>query len=85
MMELVMFVGIPASGKSTYTERYRQLGYQILSSDEIQDGMMRDAALEALSEKDKNRMNSQAFETVRRKTAGGYNTHSPLRGSVRYP
>ena len=34
-MELIFFVGIPASGKSTLANQYREQGYQVLSSDEI--------------------------------------------------
>lgn len=67
-MELVMFVGIPASGKSTQSAAYREQGYLILSSDEIREGLMEGTDLESLSEKEKSRIHSQVFEMIRKKT-----------------
>lgn len=67
-MELIMFVGIPASGKSTRSAFYRDRGYLILSSDEIREGLMAGANLESLTEKEKTRIHSQVFEIIRKKT-----------------
>lgn len=65
-MELIMFVGIPASGKSTQSAKYRQQGYQILSSDEIRETLINGADLESLSEKEKTQIHSRVFETIRK-------------------
>lgn len=67
-MELVMFTGIPASGKSTQSTAYREQGYLILSSDEIRESMMAGRNLEGLPEKEKNNINSRVFETIRKRT-----------------
>lgn len=68
-MELIMFVGIPASGKSTRSAAYREQGYLVLSSDEIRESLLEGMPLEGLPEKEKTRLNSQVFEIIRRKTA----------------
>ncbi len=34
-IELILFCGLPASGKSTYSKLYKEKGYVVLSSDEI--------------------------------------------------
>lgn len=38
--ELVMFVGIPASGKSTLAKKYAEDGYAVLSSDEVRSEVL---------------------------------------------
>lgn len=37
MQELIFLVGLPAAGKSTIAERYRKLGYVVLSSDKMRE------------------------------------------------
>ena len=65
-MELVMFVGIPASGKSTRSAQYREKGYLILSSDEIRESLIEDTDLECLPEKEKTQLHSRVFEIIRK-------------------
>ena len=65
-MELVMFVGIPASGKSTHSAFYREQGYLVLSSDEIRNEITGGVDQESLSEKERSRLHSQVFEIIRR-------------------
>lgn len=65
-MELVMFVGIPASGKSTQSAKYRQQDYRILSSDEIREDLINGADLESLPEKEKAQLHSRVFEIIRK-------------------
>lgn len=65
-MELVMFVGIPASGKSTQSTKYRKQGYRILSSDEIREDLINGADLESLPEKEKVQLHSRVFEIIRK-------------------
>ncbi|MBP3655372.1 MAG: AAA family ATPase [Clostridia bacterium] len=68
-MELVMFVGIPASGKSTWSEKYREQGYLILSSDAIREELMREAGMTELPDQERNPINSRVFEMIRRRAA----------------
>ena len=65
-MEVIMFVGIPASGKSTQSAKYRQQGYRILSSDEIREDLINGANLESLPEKEKAQLHSRVFEIIRK-------------------
>ena len=69
-MELVMFVGIPASGKSTHSAFYRDQGYLVLSSDEIRNEITGGVDQESLSEKERSRLHSQVFEIIRRQAVG---------------
>lgn len=66
-MELIMFVGIPASGKSTKSTLYRKLGYEVLSSDDIRNELLQGVGLEALSLSQRTRLHGNTFETVRRR------------------
>lgn len=68
-MELVMFVGIPASGKSTKSSLYQKLGYEVISSDDIRNELLKGARLEALSPDQRARLHSKTFETVRRRAS----------------
>lgn len=68
-MELIMFVGIPASGKSTLSDAYREQGYLILSSDEIRNTMLQGAALESLPEKARAGVHSRVYEVIRKRAA----------------
>lgn len=42
--EFIMFVGIPASGKSTYSQKLKERGYLIVSSDEIREELSKTAS-----------------------------------------
>lgn len=68
-MELIMFVGIPASGKSTRSAQYREKGYLVLSSDEIREGLIKGADLESLLEKEKAQLHNRVFEIVRKEAS----------------
>lgn len=67
-MELVVFVGIPASGKSTESMKYREAGYKVLSSDAIRYEIMNGVSLAEVSAEEQNRVNKIVFETVYAKT-----------------
>ena len=67
-MELVVLVGIPASGKSTESMKYRAKGYRVVSSDEIRNEIMQGVSLADVSDEEKNRINKIVFETVYAKT-----------------
>lgn len=67
-MELVVFVGIPASGKSTESRRYRDAGYTVLSSDAIRYEVMHGVSLAEVPAKEQNRVNKIVFDTVYEKT-----------------
>lgn len=68
-MELIMFVGIPASGKSTKAKEYMQKGYQLISSDAIRAELTEYADLQSLSEKEYTAINKRVFEIIRKETA----------------
>lgn len=65
-MELIFFVGIPASGKSTLANQYREQGYQVLSSDEIRSRITGGTPLESYSDRERRQILTQVFETVHR-------------------
>lgn len=67
-MELVMFVGIPASGKSTMSAAYREQGYLVLSSDEIRDTLLEGTGLGGIPEQERAHIHRQVFETIRKRT-----------------
>lgn len=67
-MELIVFVGIPASGKSTESEKYRAKGYQIVSSDAIRSKIIGRKSLANFSAKEQSKINRTVFETVYAKT-----------------
>lgn len=64
-MELIMFVGIPASGKSTLSEYYRHRGYRILSSDAIRNEMTGGRPAGKLASQERRRVNVAVFEAIR--------------------
>ena len=66
-MELVMFVGIPASGKSTCSRAYREKGYVVLSSDEIRAQISGGICLDDYSEKERKQLLRQVFDTIHRR------------------
>ncbi len=65
-LEFVMFVGPPASGKTTEAQRYREIGYEIYSSDEVR------ADIEAKVKRGETtipcnaNLNAVVFETIKR-------------------
>lgn len=63
--ELIMFVGIPASGKSTTTEYYEKLGYLILSSDSIRLLLLENEEEYPHEQKELDKLNVKVFETIR--------------------
>ena len=63
-----MFVGIPASGKSTESQKYRAAGYKVLSSDEIRYEIMNGVSLSEVSKEEQDRVNKIVFDTVYAKT-----------------
>ena len=67
-MELVIFIGIPASGKSTESKKYRDMGYEVLSSDEIRYKIMNGVSLAEVSQEEQNKINHEVFETIRIRT-----------------
>lgn len=67
-MELILFVGIPASGKSTMSAQYKKKGYLVLSSDAIRETITGGTALEHIPQKDHSWLHSQVFEQIRLQT-----------------
>lgn len=51
MLEFIMLVGIPASGKSTYAKELEEKGYRIHSSDEIRKELTGDENTQVVNEK----------------------------------
>lgn len=50
-MELIMLVGVPGSGKSTYSQKFVEAGYKIHSSDEIREELSRKNKINELKNK----------------------------------
>lgn len=67
-MELVIFIGIPASGKSTESQKYRDMGYEVLSSDAIRGTIMHGVSLAEVSKAEQDKINAEVFETIRVRT-----------------
>jgi len=72
--ELVMFVGIPASGKSTTTEYYEKLGYSILSSDSIRLSFLESEEKYPHDQKEVDKLNVRVFETIRNRAVAALKT-----------
>lgn len=51
MLEFIMLVGIPASGKSTYANRLKENGYHIHSSDDVRVELSSDVNSQNINEK----------------------------------
>ena len=66
--ELVMLVGIPASGKSTLTNKYKEKGYTILSSDEIRYQIAKEKMYNPYDNEVIGELNRTVFEYVRKTT-----------------
>ena len=64
--EFVMFVGIPASGKSTKSREYREKGYVVFSTDDIRAEIVAEH-LELMNETGKNdKLHSMVYEQIRK-------------------
>lgn len=50
MAQLLFLIGVPGSGKSTYTQKYQELGYKVHSSDAIREELSRKAKIRELKE-----------------------------------
>ncbi len=50
MAQLLFLIGVPGSGKSTYTQKYQVLGYKVHSSDAIREELSRKAKIKELKE-----------------------------------
>lgn len=68
LVEFVMFVGIPASGKTTETEKYRLKGYAIYSSDEIRAEIEEKLATGQMVMPTNTDLNSLVFDTIKQRT-----------------
>ncbi len=66
--ELIMLVGIPASGKSTLTKKYAEKGYNILSSDEIRLQIAKENGYHPYDQEKIGELNGMVFEYVRKTT-----------------
>lgn len=64
MVEFVMFVGLPASGKSTYAKEYEKNGYKILSSDIVREEFSSQIERGELTIPDNTNLNSMVFEEL---------------------
>ena len=64
--ELIMLVGIPASGKSTLTKEYSEKGYIILSSDEIRVQISKEQGWEPYDQEKLGEINGMVFEYIRK-------------------
>ena len=50
MAQLLFLIGVPGSGKTTYTQKYQELGYKVHSSDAIREELSRKAKIRELKE-----------------------------------
>ena len=66
-LELVVFVGIPASGKSTMAKQYKEQGYIILSSDELREKTEQEIADGRFVLPSNTNLNSFVFESLKAK------------------
>ncbi len=74
-LEFVMFVGIPASGKSTEAAKYRERGYAVYSSDDVRAEIEEKLATGQMIMPKNTDLNSLVFDTIKRETI-----HSLQRG-----
>lgn len=65
-VEFVMFVGIPASGKSTMAQEYKDKGYAILSSDELRAFTEREIDENRLVLPSNTNLNAFVFEQLKK-------------------
>lgn len=72
--KLIMFVGIPASGKSTTTEYYEKLGYLILSSDSIRLSLLENEDKYPHEQKELDKLNVRVFEVIRNRAVAALKT-----------
>ena len=65
LAELVMFVGIPASGKSTMSKEYESNGYLVLSSDKTRAEILSNTAEQ--TEEFLNNLNALVFDSIKKR------------------
>ena len=65
LVEFIMFVGIPASGKTTEAEKYRRKGYAIYSSDVIRAEIEEKLATGQMVMPTNTDLNSLVFDTIK--------------------
>ena len=63
--ELIMFVGIPASGKSTTAKKYEESGYKVLSSDVIRAQIVENTPIKG--EKFFSNHNANVYDFIKKK------------------
>lgn len=68
-LELIMFCGLPASGKSTYSQLYKEKGYEVLSSDEIREEIQSKLDSGELIMPTFTNLNSMVFDQIKSLTA----------------
>lgn len=64
-LELIMFCGLPASGKSTYSQLYKEKGYAVLSSDEIREDFQNKIDNGEMIIPDNTNLNSMVFDEIK--------------------
>ena len=64
-LEFLTFVGVPASGKSTLADKYRKMGYIILSSDERRAEIEEKINSGELTLPDNTNLNATVFESLK--------------------
>lgn len=64
MPELIMFVGIPGSGKSTKAREYEEKGYAVLSSDEVRAEVLAEIAAGSFVVPRNANLNSVVFDRI---------------------
>ncbi len=69
LAKLIMFCGIPASGKSTYSKIYKDMGYVVLSSDDIRVNFQNKIDAGEMIIPNNTNLNSMVFDEIKRLTA----------------
>ena len=67
--EFIMFAGIPASGKSTYSKKYADMGYRVLSIDVIRLNAAGTDDPFLLSKEDRDALNARVIDRVKQESA----------------
>lgn len=65
-LEFIMFVGIPASGKTTEAKRYKEKGYAIFSSDEVRADIEAKVQSGDMTIPCNSNLNAVVFETIKK-------------------
>jgi len=64
-LKLIMFEGIPASGKSTFAKKYKLEGYVVLSSDEVRADLEEKINAGLIVMPNNSNLNSMTFESLK--------------------